>query len=410
MRARVSAWRAAGDVLFTTVVGLSFGAQIVALGALTIIGLLRFSDVLPRSSMFLTLVGAVALMALCLFLLVVGTLINHWFGDRRAKHIESLTVQWMRRWTKILLGVEGLPSEQLSDEAIAGIVRLAETVSGPEVDRLRTLMVSLGVQQRLTEDLASGKPAERLAALENLSQAKLAGALNLVLDALADANERIRITAARCAARTLAAIGNVNVRNAWSIRVLEALVRADIPSGIFTEALLLSDDAAPSGIKYLLARPGLNTDQTVGTIEAVRRLALRDLGGGVCRFLSTDNDPEVRASALRAVADLRVLPPEGTWQVLASLEDPIPFIRVQATRALIVLHPDEALERLEARLGDNVWWVRKAAAETLLNIGEQGRTTLIKAAVQHPDRYARDMAAQVLRDDAGRSRQDVVVA
>lgn len=410
MRTRVSAWRSAGDVAFTTVVGLSFGAQILALGALTVIGLLRFSQVLPRSAMFLTLVGAVALMALCLFLLVVGTLINHWFGDRKAKRIEALTVGWTQRWTKVLFGVEGLPDEQLTSEAMVGMVRLSETVSGPEADRLRRLMVSLGVQKRLTDTLASHRPAERLEALENLSQAKLPGALNAVLEALNDPNERIRITAARCASRTLATIGNVNVRNAWSIRVLEALVRADIPSGIFTEALLLCDDAAPSGVKFLLARPGLTTEQTVGTIEAVRRLALRELGAAVCRFLGNDNDPEIRAAALRVVADLRVLPAGGMWSVLAALEDPVPFIRVQATRALVVLHPDEAVDRLEARLGDSVWWVRKAAAETLLAIGPKGRDELIKAAVQHPDRYARDMAAQVLRDDAGRSGRSTVVA
>lgn len=409
MRARVSIWRSAGDVVFTTVVGLSFSAQIIALGALTIIGLLRFAKVLPRSTMFLTLVGSVALMALCLFLLVIGTLINHWFGDRKAHQLEVKTNLWTQRWAKVLFGVEALPSENLPDEAITGVVRLGETLHGPEADRLRAIMVSLGIQNRLIHDLKTGKPESRLIALESLAQAKLPGAMNAVLEALDDPSERIRITAARTAARTLAAIGNVNVRDAWSIRILEALVRADIPTGVFTESLLLSDDAAPSGVKFLLARPGLTTEQTVGTIEAVRRLELRDLVGAVCGFLSDDNDPEIRAASLRVVADLRTLPAGATWSVLSALEDPLAFIRVQATRALVVLHPDEALDRVRTRLGDSAWWVRKAAAETHLGLGEPGRKALLEAAIHHPDRYARDMAAQVLRD-AGASGQQVVVA
>lgn len=410
MRARVGAWRSAGDVAFTTIVGLSFSAQIVALGGLTVVGLLRFAKLIPETSMYLTLVGSVALMALCLFLLVVATLVNHWFGERKARRIEKLTTEWTKRWTAVLLGVETIPNFKLSTEAITGMVRLAETLRGPEAEKLRSLMVSLGVQDHLLHDLTAGKPAARLVALESLSQAKLAGSLGPVLAALEDPNERIRITAARCAARTLGAISNVNVRNAWSIRILEALVRADIPTGIFTESLLLSDDAASSGVKFLLARPGLTVNQTVGTIEAVRRLGLRELVGHVAGYLDEKNDPEIRAAALRVVADLGILPPEATWSVLTALEDPQTFIRVQATRALVVFPPADAVDRAIHRLGDSAWWVRKAAAETLLQLGEMGRESLMLAATTHPDRYARDMAGQVLRDDHGHSSEGMVVA
>jgi hypothetical protein len=49
-------------------------------------------------------------------------------------------------------------------------------------------------------------------------------------------------------------------------------------------------------------------------------------------------------------------------------------------------------------LGDRSWWVRRAAAESLAARDAWGVDALKKASVSHPDRFARDMAAQVLLD------------
>ncbi|MDQ3459878.1 MAG: hypothetical protein M3498_11340, partial [Deinococcota bacterium] len=44
------------------------------------------------------------------------------------------------------------------------------------------------------------------------------------------------------------------------------------------------------------------------------------------------------------------------------------------------------------------WWVRRAAAQTLLALGEEGEARLSEAEAEHPDRYGRDAARQALLD------------
>jgi HEAT repeat protein len=87
--------------------------------------------------------------------------------------------------------------------------------------------------------------------------------------------------------------------------------------------------------------------------------------------------------------------------VLAGLQDPVGFVRIHATRAARLLDPPTALPVLWERMGDRSWWVRRAAARSMADLGEDGLRELAIASAAHPDRYARDMATQVLRDRAG---------
>jgi HEAT repeat protein len=74
------------------------------------------------------------------------------------------------------------------------------------------------------------------------------------------------------------------------------------------------------------------------------------------------------------------------------------FVRIQAVRAAWLLGSRDALDILWRRLGDQSWWVRRAAGAALLELGEEGITILARAARTHADRYARQMAAQTLLD------------
>jgi HEAT repeat protein len=80
------------------------------------------------------------------------------------------------------------------------------------------------------------------------------------------------------------------------------------------------------------------------------------------------------------------------------LDDDIEFVRVVAVRAARRQPLPHVLALLIERLGDSSWWVRKGAAETLAAMGPAGEEALFEAAESHPDRYARDMAAQVIVD------------
>jgi len=73
-------------------------------------------------------------------------------------------------------------------------------------------------------------------------------------------------------------------------------------------------------------------------------------------------------------------------------------VRAAACQAASHLPDGEAGLALWHRLADRAWPVRLAAGESLLASTVEGRALLERAALEHPDRYARDMAAQVLGD------------
>jgi HEAT repeat protein len=117
----------------------------------------------------------------------------------------------------------------------------------------------------------------------------------------------------------------------------------------------------------------------------------------IIRFLA-DPDDEVRATALRAVGRLGFLPESSHGIVVTALTDDVDFIRIHATAAARFLPRPQALALLSERLGDRSWWVRRAAADTLVILGPAGLAALGRAARGHPDRFARDIAEQALRD------------
>lgn len=111
-----------------------------------------------------------------------------------------------------------------------------------------------------------------------------------------------------------------------------------------------------------------------------------------------DPDAEVRAAALRALARLGYVPQEAEAGVVAALADEVEFVRIHGTRAAPLLPEGAALPALREAAGDPSWWVRRAAAESLAAMREPGVAELRKVAAEHADRYAREMAEQVLRD------------
>jgi HEAT repeat protein len=81
---------------------------------------------------------------------------------------------------------------------------------------------------------------------------------------------------------------------------------------------------------------------------------------------------------------------------LGALEDRSPAVRTQAARALGALRDERALPLLVAHLDDSSWWVRARSAEALVSLGDAGLAALRSCASGHPDRFARDRAAEAL--------------
>src|SRR5919108_621713 len=150
--------------------------------------------------------------------------------------------------------------------------------------------------------------------------------------------------------------------------------------------------------EHLTGAEGERVEGLVRRYDIGRRLL--ELAEDVAAHVG-DRDAEVRSASLRALGRLGILPRSAVRGALEATRDPIEFVRVQATRTAVLLPSDRARTALWRGLGDESWWVRRAAAHALLELGVEGPGLVQRASRTHPDRYARQMALQVLLD-AGR--------
>jgi HEAT repeat protein len=107
-----------------------------------------------------------------------------------------------------------------------------------------------------------------------------------------------------------------------------------------------------------------------------------------------DGDAEQRVAAARALGRMEAA--DCATSLLGALQDQAWPVRAQAARALGEMRAEIALLALPARLTDPAWWVRRHAAHALREFGIEGRRELERIAAGSPDRYARDMAQEVL--------------
>ena len=161
------------------------------------------------------------------------------------------------------------------------------------------------------------------------------------------------------------------------------------------ESLLLLETRAGPILRELLADPDLSDTLRWVALETCGRLGLADMAEQVTPS-TTHPDPELRAAAFRALRRLGTVPEGAQAPLLQALNDEVDFVRVQAAHAAAFLPAGVALPALEPRLGDESWWVRRAAAASMARLGDDGVAAVRRAAETHPEKAAREMAVQVL--------------
>jgi HEAT repeat protein len=123
--------------------------------------------------------------------------------------------------------------------------------------------------------------------------------------------------------------------------------------------------------------------------------------GAVLRHYADDPDPIRRAMVARAVGAGAML---DSAQTLAGLlDDDDPDVRAAAAMAVCGLQRVELASALGRMLADSAWVVRRTAALALAELGPPG-SVVLRAHLFDDDRYARDMARQVLDAAATRRR------
>uniref|UniRef100_A0A832I0F3 HEAT repeat domain-containing protein n=1 Tax=Eiseniibacteriota bacterium TaxID=2212470 RepID=A0A832I0F3_UNCEI len=132
----------------------------------------------------------------------------------------------------------------------------------------------------------------------------------------------------------------------------------------------------------------------LAAVEALGAWGAREAGPWLERLLA-DGGVEARTAAARALGLLG--DPAHEAALVAALDDYAWPVRAQAARALGALGAARAVQRLAARVHDRAWWVRRHAAYALAACGPRGRAALRALRRQRADRFARDMAGEVLQ-------------
>ncbi|WP_114312771.1 HEAT repeat domain-containing protein [Thermus caldifontis] len=378
-------WRR-GERLYALLVFLVVFLEALALGGLVVAFSGRLFNLFGYPVAYRALFQALALTGLALSCLSAYILLYHAYTASKELRDRRAYEDWLTRFTQALFGGEPPPPPPWPRPALEALLSLREMLKGEFSERIAEWLRQANPPwPRILKTRFASRPL-RLEALEALAQARLPETLEAILPYLSHPDSVLRLAAARAGARVAQGEGLG--------RLAEALLQAGLPRGALLEVLLLLEERAAPVVEAFLSRGG--REELWAALEAIGRLKLVPLGERVLPFLD-QADPELKAAALRALYRLRY-PPQGyEGLLLAALKDEREFLRVHAARLLALLGNELAQRALWKALSDPSFYVRRAAAEGLL---QMNKGFLAQAAERHPDPFGRAMAQQVLREAA----------
>jgi HEAT repeat protein len=393
-------WRRYGDAAYTLLTLAVFGFETIALAALSVSFLFGTASGIASTPVEGILLSVVISSASALALLGLYLLSYHFISSMRDRHHADQVDAWTEWWVGLALAgpdepVEDLGRRKLPRVALDSVLSLLEAVKGEEGDRLKEALASHGVDRQFLKRVNTGHLTARLDAIEGLGKARLPQTLDALLTLFAHAKPVVRRMAARAAAVTLAVMPPEPGPDGPHERFIRAIRHADLQPGVVQEALLLLETRAGPILRQLLDDPELPDTLRWVVLETAGRLGLADMAETVAGS-STHPDPELRAATFRALRRLGSVPEHAEAQLLRAVDDEVDFVRVQAAHAAGLLAAETAIPALEPRLDDPSWWVRRAAAGSMARLGEVGVAAVRRAAQDHPDQAAREMAVQIL--------------
>jgi HEAT repeat protein len=235
------------------------------------------------------------------------------------------------------------------------------------VDSSTNLAALIGDKARNSwlQKLARGSTAQKLTTLEQISATGLSDFLPVTLAMMTHPASAVRGAAAHCSAALVGAMPPGDKRLTAIGQFAYVLNHSSLPKLIFQEALLLTKEAAPRLIACVLVFPTIDIKMAQAALEAAGRLGLVDLAPLIARYL-THKDENVRCAAVKALAQLRYVPPRFYLTVQTLAVDPHIDTRIAALHALVyVYHPVSFQLMARAAHKHDSRWVRAAANELL---------------------------------------------
>lgn len=391
-------WRRYGERTYATLTLAVFTVQAVALVALTWAFTFDRLNIGPQGFVMREALGlAVSVTALAVMVLTAYTLAYQAVSNGRLIKQKIEAKLWRDRWLRVLFQDEPRPSGRLSEPAVEALVEVREKLIGSDAERLDSIIEGQGITHDLLSIATNARRyslARRLDALDLLARAGSARGFEPLGTLTNDPEMAVRVMAVRAFARSIASLNDPQARESAALVLVDLLGKANVPAGAVEEAFLVLGPAASDALGVTL-KSSDRPDLIAAALDAAGRLHCADLGSEIARHLSSE-DANVRCAAWRAIDGTGKLPEGLAEQLSEALDDPAPHVRGQAVRVARLLPAAQAIKRLTGLLADPSWWVRRATAKSLADMGEAGLTALRTAGESHPDRFARHIALDVL--------------
>jgi HEAT repeat protein len=330
---------------------------------------------------FAWLVARAILFSLLGILLLVSFIVfRRWHRGRYFARLSQRTLALREQWPDILSGripgsawrLNGLDCQIVEDILLDNI----EVSSKDQLPMLLACLRNSGLLDLRIRDARTSQGWDRRSALLTLGRTRAPEAVPALVEALESPSEETRIAAVR-------GLGRIALpQAAVPLLTIFAAEQLQVPEHTLKNALMNCCREAPEVLLPYLNRTSGRTRELIARV--LGELADPSLGDELL-ILAADTLPEVRASAARALANVR---PEVSFPVLSTLVlDAEWFVRLRAVIALSSLdHPGKIHVLLRA-LCDSNRHVRQRSAWTLART-HQGKEDILEKVVATQDNYA----------------------
>ncbi|GGJ56809.1 hypothetical protein GCM10008938_48700 [Deinococcus roseus] len=313
------------------------------------------------------------------------------YTEGMQRRVQSEQERWSEVWFAVLFEKAPLPAKV--DEAGADtLMLLKESLKGEAADQIREIYDACGLLARDQQTMGGWNVLERrVRVLERWAVLADPRTHPTLVEFSLHPHPELRRLSLLSLARSM---GFSEVGPAHVAVTFERLLNLDrFGSGWIEQVLVLLGSSAVKLIQDILVR--FPYPMKLRALNALVRLRLWECLPE-CLPLLRDSNPDIRSAVLRVYSSLHYVPEDAASDVFELLNDPVWYVRSQAALACAGINDVWAVRRLYEALSDEAWWVRHNSAEVLAQKGEDGLQTLRKAAYEHPDRYARDMASKQL--------------
>lgn len=268
-------------------------------------------------------------------------------------------------------------------EVFTNIVSL---IRGKRQERLKEAVKTLGLIASLENSLSSTSPVKRVRSCRMLGLLESRSSVDVLTRKLFDPNPKV-------ASAAIIAIGEIRDE-----KTLPALLKlfsvCSFPHAwLIASVLSFFGKAVYQPIKPYLKHGNLPEKKLILLLKVIGELQIVESIEELKVLYMESPSIDVKIASMNAIGRLNDL--FAVKMILDALSNPLWQIRATACRIIGEMCIKGAAYRLIPLLKDSNYYVRKNAANALVNLGKLGITAML-AYLDVDDRYARDMIVQTL--------------